>query len=260
MGKLTGRVAIVTGAATGLGRGIAMLYAREGADVAVLDRNGAGAAVVAEAIAGMGRRSLAVAVDVGDEAGMTAAIAQAVAVLGPPDILVNNAGIATVALLEDMPTAQWDEMIRINLTSVFYGCRAVMPHMRARRYWQIINISSQLAHKGAEGMAHYAAAKAGVLGLTRSLAYEGTDDNIVVNAILPRPAVNRHAAAAGLGREKDRRIAHRPPRHSGRGGTDCPAARLRRCRLLLWRHIQPQWRRHHDLTAHPCPCPCPCLP
>ena len=134
MGKLTGRVAIVTGAATGLGRGIAMLYAREGADVAVLDRNGAGAAVVAEAIAGMGRRSMAVAVDVGDEAGMTAAVAQAVAVLGPPDILVNNAGIATVALLEDMPTAQWDEMIRINLTSVFYGCRAVMPHMRARRY------------------------------------------------------------------------------------------------------------------------------
>jgi 3-oxoacyl-[acyl-carrier protein] reductase len=187
MEKLTGRVAIVTGAATGLGRGIAMLYAREGADVAVLDRNSEGAAVVADAIAAMGRRSMAAAVDVGDEAEMLAAVAQAVADLGPPDILVNNAGIITVAPLEDMPTALWDEMIRINLTSVFYGCRAVMPYMRARRYGRIINISSQLAHKGAEGMAHYAAAKAGVLGLTRSLAYEGTADNIVVNAICTGP-------------------------------------------------------------------------
>jgi len=187
MGQLDGRVAIVTGAATGLGRGIAMLYAAEGADVAVLDRNEPGAEIVALAIRKTGRRSLSVETDVGDETSVRTAIASVVDALGAPSILVNNAGIATVCTLQDMQTAIWDEMIRVNLTSVFYCTRAVLPHMRAQRYGRIINISSQLAHKGAEGMAHYAAAKAGILGLTRSLAYEVTHDNIAVNAICPGP-------------------------------------------------------------------------
>jgi 3-oxoacyl-[acyl-carrier protein] reductase len=187
MGKLTNRIAVVTGAASGIGKGIALLYAEEGADVAIIDKNGEGAARTAAAIKERGRRSLALAADVGDEAAVTKAFDQILGGFGAPDILVNNAGIATVSLLEGMSTAMWDEMIRINLKSVFLCTRAVLPSMRQKRYGRIINISSQLAHKGAAGMAHYAAAKAGILGLTRSLSYEVAEDNIVVNAICPGP-------------------------------------------------------------------------
>jgi len=187
MGKLDRRIAVVTGAATGLGKAIALLYAAEGADVAVIDRNADGAARTADAIARQGRRSLAVGADVGDEAAVDQAFTRINSELGAPHILVNNAGIATVALLEDMATAMWDEMLRINLKSVFLCTRAVLPAMRRNRYGRIINISSQLAHKGGSGMAHYAAAKAGILGLTRSLSYEVADDNITVNAICPGP-------------------------------------------------------------------------
>jgi 3-oxoacyl-[acyl-carrier protein] reductase len=187
MGKLDGRIAVVTGAATGLGKAIALLYGAEGADVAVIDRNAEGASRTAATIAGQGRRSLAIGADVGEEAAVESAFARIASELGAPHILVNNAGIATVSLLADMPTAMWDEMLRINLKSVFLCTRAVLPVMRRNRYGRIINISSQLAHKGGAGMAHYAAAKAGILGLTRSLSYEVADDDITVNAICPGP-------------------------------------------------------------------------
>jgi 3-oxoacyl-[acyl-carrier protein] reductase len=101
--------------------------------------------------------------------------------------LVNNAGIDTTSPVVSMPLAMWDDMMRVNLRSVFVCCQAVLPGMIQRRFGRIINISSQLAHKGAPEMAHYAAAKAAVLVFTRSLAYEVARDNITVNAICPGP-------------------------------------------------------------------------
>ena len=187
MGKLDSRIAIVTGAASGLGRAIALLFAKEGADIAIIDLKAAAAEAVAREARDLGRRALAVAADVSDEAQVRQAMERIFGELGEPDILVNNAGIDTTSIVEEMPTAMWDDMIRINLKSVFLCTRAVLPAMRRKGYGRIVNISSQLAQKGGAEMAHYAAAKAGILGFTRSLSYEIAKDNITVNAICPGP-------------------------------------------------------------------------
>ena len=164
-----------------------MLFAKEGADIAIVDLKTEAAEAVAREARDLGRRALALAADVSDEAQVHHAMERIFRELGEPDILVNNAGIDTTSIVEEMPTAMWDDMIRINLKSVFLCTRAVLPAMRRKGYGRIVNISSQLAHKGGAQMAHYAAAKAGILGFTRSLSYEIAKDNITVNAICPGP-------------------------------------------------------------------------
>jgi 3-oxoacyl-[acyl-carrier protein] reductase len=188
MGKLTGRVAIVTGAASGIGRGIAEAFAVEGAAVAVADKNEHGAQTVSEEIAAGGGRAIAVYVDVTDEALVTAMVERVLAELGGGiDVLVNNAGINGDAPLVEMSLATWRHMIDVNLTSMFLCTRAVLPTMIAQRSGRIINMGSQLALIGGDRMAHYTAAKAGVHGLTKALAHELAPHNINVNTIAPGP-------------------------------------------------------------------------
>jgi len=186
MGKLTGKVAFVTGSASGIGYGIADLYAKEGAMVAIIDKNATKAKQVAAHLAKKrGAKTFSFAADVGDEQQVKKAFTQVVKALGHVDILVNNAGFDSTSLVVDMSTKEWDEMIRVNLSSVFLCTREVLPAMQRKKWGRIINISSQLAHRGAETMAHYCAAKAGVMGFTRSLAYEVIKHNITVNSINP---------------------------------------------------------------------------
>jgi 3-oxoacyl-[acyl-carrier protein] reductase len=187
MRKLDGRVAIVTGAASGIGRGIAKAFAEEGAAVAIADKNEQGAQTVADGIAGCGGRAIAVHVDVTDEALVGAMVERVLADLSRIDILVNNAGIDTISTVVEMPLAMWQQMMDVNLTSVFLCTKAVLPTMIAQRWGRIINLGSQLGLEGTDRMVHYCAAKAGVHGFTKALAYELAPHNINVNAVAPGP-------------------------------------------------------------------------
>ena len=182
MGKLDGKIAIVTGAARGIGRGIALAFAAEGASVVAVDRDGPGAERVAGEVGG-----IAVQADVSREEDVRRMVERALAAFARIDVLVNNAGIAASSDVVDMPLAQWQETLDVDLTGVFLCTRAVLPAMIEQGSGRIVNIGSQLGLRGAPALAHYSAAKAGVHGFTKALAREVARHGITVNAIAPGP-------------------------------------------------------------------------
>jgi 3-oxoacyl-[acyl-carrier protein] reductase len=189
--RLKDRVGIVTGGGAGIGRGIVLALAREGADVGVLDINGETAAKTAKDAEALGIRALALEVDVASRESVEKAIKKVLGVFGKIDILVNNAGISPkrqglkVPVVE-MDPEEWERVIAVNLGGVFLCSRAVLPGMIERKYGKIINMSSVAAKTGGfAGGAHYASSKAGILALTKAIALEVARYGINVNAVMP---------------------------------------------------------------------------
>jgi 3-oxoacyl-[acyl-carrier protein] reductase len=179
---LQGRTALITGAASGIGRAVAAHYLAAGARVVVADRSPRAAEVADELGADGG-----VVLDATDEDAVAAAVAAATEILGRIDVLVTSHGILTQSPMADMSLALWHETLSVDLTSVFLLNRAVLPGMLGRGGGRIVNVASQLGIKGGESLAHYAAAKAGVIAMTKSLALEVSSRGVLVNAIAPGP-------------------------------------------------------------------------
>lgn len=187
-GLLSGKIAVVTGAASGIGAGIALAFAREGARVAIVDLCvETEARPVLDDLAAMGAVAQFFRADVSDASAVSELAGAVVRNLGPVDVLVNNAGVFTQALVENMTVEEWDFVMGVNLRGTFLCTRAFLGGMLERGDGRIINIASQLGQIGGAEVAHYSASKAGVIGFTKSLAREVSSRGVLVNAIAPGP-------------------------------------------------------------------------
>jgi 3-oxoacyl-[acyl-carrier protein] reductase len=185
MGNLQGRIALVTGASQGIGRACALELARAGATVALAARNEAKLAAVAAEIEAAGGQAAAFALDVSNEESIKAGAKAVIERFGKVEILVNNAGITRDGLMMRMKRADWDDVLGTNLTGAFLLTQALISPMLKNRWGRIVNISSVVGRTGQAGQANYAASKAGLIGLTRSLAREFASRGITVNAVAP---------------------------------------------------------------------------
>ena len=196
MGKLDGRVAIVTGAAQGIGAAFAKALASEGSGLVIADLD-TGAPVVEE-IQSAGGVAVDVPTDVSTKDGCENMVSKAIESFGRLDILVNNAAIFTAVErknFDDIPVHEWDAVMGVNVRGVWLGCCAAVPEMRKNGYGKIISISTGRVFKGTPFFLHYDASKAAVIGITRSLAREVGDDNICVNAIAPGSTMSENVVA-----------------------------------------------------------------
>jgi pyridoxal 4-dehydrogenase len=182
---LAGQVALVTGAARGLGYAAARRLAADGAKVALLDRDGDALAAAVETLAGEGLDVLPHTVDVTDEEGVRASVAAVLQAEGRIDVLVNNAGIYPHRPFEELTFAEWRHVLAVNLDGIFLCTRAVYPAMRERGYGRIVNVSSATFFIGYPGLSAYIASKGGIIGFTRALASEAGPHGITVNAVTP---------------------------------------------------------------------------
>ena len=208
--RLAGKRALVTGGLRGIGRGVVLGFAAEGADVAVFDLGPeAEAHPLLKAIADAGVRGLYVQADVSDETQVASGVAKVVAALGGIDVLVNNAGIVHESLLADLDPADWDRVLGVNLRGVYLCTRHVLPRMLEQGGGRVINMASQLGQIGGRTMVHYSASKAGVIGFTRALAREVARSNVLVNAIAPGP-INTDMLASESEEWKRAKLAELP--------------------------------------------------
>ncbi|MCO0601093.1 3-oxoacyl-ACP reductase FabG [Peribacillus butanolivorans] len=182
---LSERVAIVTGGSKGLGSGMAYALAEQGADIVIVSRNQAEGELVAAKIRSMGRKSMALSVDVQDISSINEMVETVTKEFGRIDILINNAGVGITKFALEVTEEEWDKVVDTNLKGVFFCAQAVARVMKEQKYGKIINISSLAGVKGSNAMAPYCASKAGVINLTRALAKEWARFNINVNAIAP---------------------------------------------------------------------------
>jgi 2-hydroxycyclohexanecarboxyl-CoA dehydrogenase len=197
---MSGRVAVVTGAASGIGLGVANRLAADGIAVALLDRDGAGVTRAADALTGAGGSAVDHAVDVADRRGLERVFSDVRQALGPITILVTSAGIESFDAVADITPEKWDRILAVNLTGTFTCMQLAVPDMTAQGWGRIVTISSSSAQSGAPRMAHYVASKGGVIGLTKAFAREFAGQGITVNTIPPTivdTPMARKAAAVG---------------------------------------------------------------
>ena len=211
---LNGKIAIVTGANTGIGQAIALALAEAGADLALVGRSRAGE--TADSVRALGRRAALIEADLSTTAPVQDVVDRTIAELGGLDILVNNAGIIRRADAVDFSEADWDAVIDTNLKSLFFLCQAAGRHMIARGSGKVVNIASLLSFQGGIRVPSYTAAKSGVAGLTRALANEWAGRGVNVNAIAPGYIATNNTAALQADETRNRQILERIP--AGRWG------------------------------------------